>query len=224
MARSRRLAAITNFADLAAPQAPRSRGELTHGFLTGTGTAADFAGSISCSAYRGFNLLLWDGSELVYIANHGAHAGEPQRLRPGLYGLANAGLDDPWPKVTVSCSALRSRLRVAAGATGPPPAGGDPPGHGHRPDVADVLDVLEKVMADDRVPPDHSLPQRGMPLALERRVGPCFIRGTAYGTRATTALLVERDGAHLREQSFGPLGAPGARTQSTLRFAAGAAT
>jgi len=211
----RRLAAITNFAQLAPPASPRSRGELTERFLTGTDSAEAYARDLDAAAYRGFNLLLWDGAELIYVANHGADAGRPRRLGPGLYGLANAGLDEPWPKVVRSGRALRSRLGAAAEAAG---ALQEPPGHDGVLGARLVLDELAAVMSDDRVPPDHSLPQRGMPLALERRVAPCFIRGQEYGTRATTALVVDRAGVQLREQSYGPLGAPGARVDGTLCF------
>jgi len=212
-----RLAAITNFAQLTAPADPRSRGELTRQFLTGEARAEDFARDLDGAAYRGFNLLLWDGAKLVYFANHGERAGQPQRLGAGLYGLANAGLDDPWPKVIRSCRALRSRLRAAERVQGE--ADGEAaPGHDGRLSAVTVLDVLAAVMSDDRVPPDQTLPDRGMPLALERRVAPCFIRGNEYGTRATTALVLDRGGVQLREQSYGPLGAPGARVDDTLRF------
>jgi uncharacterized protein with NRDE domain len=188
--RDGRFAAVTNFAEEGASEAPKSRGQLTEAFLTGSTDAHTFAHALHTPSFRGFNLLLFDGERLVYTSNRG----HTQDLEPGVYGLANAELGAAWPKVELGRAALAETLR-----------GGAEP------------DALLEVLADRTVPPDHALPRRGRPLELERRVAPCFIAGEEYGTRASTAVIIGRDRIRFAEQEYGPAGVAGGRT--CLEFA-----
>lgn len=200
ISRSGRFATVTNFAEEGPSAAPQSRGRLPESFLSGTEGAQQFAHGLHGISYRGFNLLMWDGAELVYTSNFG----HTQDLQPGVYGLANAELGASWPKVVRGRSLLAEA--VAAGA--------DP-------------DDLIRLLADTTVPPDEALPRRGRPLELERRVAPCFIVGDDYGTRASTAVVFERtrtvngrDGLRVRlaEQEYGPGGVPGGRSRFELEL------
>jgi len=190
VSRTGRFATVTNFAEEGPSEAPLSRGRLPERFLKGRDGAHQFAHTLHGISYRGFNLLLWDGEQLVYTSNRG----HTQDLQPGVYGLANAELGAAWPKVVRGRSALASA--VAAGA--------DP-------------DALIELLADRSTPPDDALPRRGRPLELERRVAPSFIVGTDYGTRASTALVFRRlpgGGLRLRlaEQIYGAGGTTGDRS------------
>lgn len=94
-----RFAAVTNFRETPAdPLPPRSRGELTSGFLTTTRPAKNYLEEIQTRAneYRGFNLILDDGEDMYYYSNC---ADGIRRLEPGFYGLSNQLLDCNWPKV-----------------------------------------------------------------------------------------------------------------------------
>jgi len=189
-----RFATVTNFAeDAPGEEAPRSRGALVEEFLTGSSSAHDFAHHVHGPDYRGFNLLLWDGTSLVYTSNRGT----TQDLHPGTYGLANAELGATWPKVTAGVAALDTTLALGGGS-------------------AALLDIL----ADEGIPPDELLPKRGRPLELERRVAPVFIRGDEYGTRASTAVVVRDGGFEFVEQAFGPGGVVGERVRFEGSFAA----
>ena len=99
--RQGRFAAITNYRDPArtAP-APRSRGELPLQFLVSDNAPAVYLEELRNRAkdYAGFNLLLGDGENLWYYSNSAAN-NDPRLLPPGIYGLSNAQLDTPWPKV-----------------------------------------------------------------------------------------------------------------------------
>ena len=54
---------------------------------------------------------------------------------------------------------------------------------------------------------DAQLPATGVPLELERRLSSAFIRGTDYGTRASTLLAIDHDGGgFIHERRFGPEG------------------
>jgi uncharacterized protein with NRDE domain len=88
-------------------------------------------------------------------------------------------------------------------------------------------DALVELLADRSTPADEELPRRGRPLELERRVAPCFIVGEEYGTRASTAVVVERapagSGARLRvrlaEQEYGAGGEAGRRSDYAFEVA-----
>jgi uncharacterized protein with NRDE domain len=185
VSRSGRFATVTNFAEEGPSEAPLSRGQLSERFLKGQDARA-----LHGISYRGFNLLLWDGAQLVYTSNRG----HTQDLQPGVYGLANAELGAAWPKV------IQGRSALAAAVT----AGAEP-------------DALIDLLADRTQPPDQVLPRRGRPLELERRVAACFIVGAEYGTRASTAVIFRRrpDGTlqvQLAEQSYTAGGMPTARS------------
>ena len=178
-----RFAAVTNFAeDAPGEDAPRSRGALTEEFLTSTVSAHDYAHGLHGPDFRGYNLLLWDGTSLVYTSNRGT----TQDLAPGTYGLANAELGATWPKVTSGVRALDATLTGGTSADG-----------------------LLALLTDDSVPRDELLPVRGRPIEFERRAAPVFIRGDEYGTRASTVVVVRSDGFEFSEQLFGPAGEVG---------------
>jgi uncharacterized protein with NRDE domain len=184
--RTGRFAAVTNVRDLARlrTDAP-SRGDLVRGFLLDAATPAEYLDRLrpGADAYNGFNLLVGDGASLHWFSNY---APTPRRLEPGLYGLSNHLLDTPWPKVAGGKSALREVLD--AGTAIEPAA-------------------LLAVLADAEPPSDAKLPDTGVGLAHERVLASRFIASPAYGTRASTVLLVEHGGrATLTERSFLPGG------------------
>jgi uncharacterized protein with NRDE domain len=187
--RDGRFAAITNRREgIPTTGGLRSRGDLTRAFLEGGAAAGganqsaeNYARRVFDEArhYAGFNLLVGDRDGLWYCAT----AIAPIRLEPGVYGLSNGQLDTPWPKVVNGKVALRRQLAA--------------------PSIAGLLSILQ-----DRAPAtDGELPDTGIDIDLERTLSSCFIVGEEYGTRASTALLIDREGiATVAEQNFGPLG------------------
>ena len=178
-----RFAALTNIRDPGQPQGLRSRGELTAAYLKGALPPADYLRSLieRLGDYSGFNLLAGDARQLLYL---NSRDGEVQALPAGLYGLSNARLDTPWPKLQRAKQALAACL--------------------DHPDSARLLALL----ADPQPADDGQLPDTGVGLATERLLSSVFIASANYGTRASTALLVAADGRQeIRERSFGPFGA-----------------
>src|SRR5690625_7055408 len=53
--------------------------------------------------YNGFNLLTGSADELYWLNSVRQEAKE---LEPGIYGLSNAYMDTPWPKLTASKQAF----------------------------------------------------------------------------------------------------------------------
>ena len=170
--RTGRFSALTNFRDpsVVKPDAP-SRGALVTGFLT---SRASTAAGLEEIARRGaqcnpFNVLCSDGQDLgVYESTTGAG----RILDPGVYALSNHLLDTPWPKVTQAKSRLQEALNDL-------------------PQSAAMLDLLR-----DAVPAvDEELPRTGVSLELERMLSSAFVRGENYGTRCSTIVTTDREGA-----------------------------
>ena len=104
-----RFAALTNIRDPGQPPGARSRGELVAGYLRGELSVEAYLEKVASEAqhYSGFNLLVGDGQRLGYL--RGADA-VPKLLGAGVYGLSNAALDTPWPKLLKAREGLREQL------------------------------------------------------------------------------------------------------------------
>ena len=168
--RGSRFAALTNFRD---PQRNRdnaaSRGALVVEALRSADPAAAAARMLDRRAdYNPFNLLIRDGDSLLVVESE---AGRIEHLAPGIHGLSNHLVDTPWPKVRRACERLRQSLAQLP-----------------------VIDPLLGTLRDDRPAPDAELPDTGIPLPWERMLSSGFIRAPGYGTRSTTAVLVDRHG------------------------------
>lgn len=196
-----RLAAVTNVRNGAIGPGERSRGHLVRDFVLGDELAASYGEDvwIAGDEYGGFNLLLHDGQELIWVGNRPSPAW--QSVPPGVHSVSNGApsFDSgelPWPKMLHSMAVLNAWLRTV-------PADGEP-------DVAPLFAML----ADERVAPDASLPDTGVGLEMERRLAPAFIRGTEYGTRCSTVALLGKDGDSIMiERRFGPDGISAGETR-----------
>ena len=197
VARSGRLAAITNYRDgTAAKNAPRSRGQLAADFLRSTEDPRAFLERVAArtSDYGGFSLIVSDLQRMFWMSNRNRSIGE---VLPGVHGLSNHLLDTPWPKIT------RGKERISALM---------------RSDEASLIPGLQDVLADRTVAADSDLPDTGIGLQRERELSPAFIAGERYGTRASTVLLVSnRNEVVCIERRFGAGGAP--QGEAKERFA-----
>ncbi|WP_085693806.1 MULTISPECIES: NRDE family protein [unclassified Pseudomonas] len=177
-----RFAALTNIRDPGQPPAQRSRGGLVAGFLTGELSIDDYLADVveRSAQYAGFNLLLGNAHELWHF---NARDTEPVMLPPGVYGLSNAGLDTPWPKL------LKAKAALSAALDDPQP------------------ERLLALLADAQPAPEAELPDTGVGRTTESLLSSVFIASQSYGTRASTALIVQADGTRrIVERSFGPFG------------------
>lgn len=180
-----RFAALTNIRDPSAPTGSRSRGELPADFLRSELAPQAYLMEVSghVEHYSGFNLLVGDAHELWYLNSREA---VPRQLSAGVYGVSNAALDSPWPKLLNARTALRNALE--------------------RPDTEALLQLL----SDSRSAPDNELPDTGVPHAIEKMLSSVFISSADYGTRASTVLIRSADGSlEIVERSFGSEGLSG---------------
>ncbi len=169
--RGGRFAAVTNFRDPSEKRSTaRSRGALVTEFLLGTDSPARFLSNLSAREheYNGFNLILGDGASLFY---YGSREGEPRAIEPGVHGLSNHVLDEPWPKV------VRGRARMEAAL-----------------ETTDPAAPLFEMLSDTAVSADAELPATGVGIDWERRLASALITGADYGTRASTVLIVSASG------------------------------
>jgi len=198
LSRVGRFAAITNYRQRPRPaRGEHSRGELTRDFLLGTDAPGTYMREIERRAaiYTGFSLIVGDFSELWFYSNRG---NGPQRISPGVHGLSNHLLDEPWPKVRSGIAALESLLHA---------------------EEAELRHTLFDVLADREPAPDDMLPSTGLELERERAVSASFIAGEAYGTRASTVILAGTDGRVLYlERRFGPGASPAGDTELSFEL------
>jgi uncharacterized protein with NRDE domain len=181
-----RVAVVTNVrAGLAAPHDGPSRGALPVAFLAGhTGADATTSALLAeATDYAPFNLVLADDRDCWHLGNHPL---QREALAPGVHGISNGRLDAPWPKTRRLAGSLQAWIK----------AGND--------DLQPLWDAL----ADEHRADDIDLPDTGVGIDLERRLSPAFIRGDAYGTRASTIVAVDHDGRGvIHERRFGPMAA-----------------
>jgi uncharacterized protein with NRDE domain len=200
--RSGRFAAVTNYRDPArTAAAPRSRGELPLGFLAGAQTPEDFLREVAARArdYAGFNLLVGDRHALWYFTNSASMA--PRLLPAGIYGLSNASLDTPWPKVERGKALLKSLLSGDE-------AGGDACASERIAQPAMSRgrlshDALLDVVGDRQLADPGALRAQGLDGAMDPVLSAQFIVTGGYGTRSSTTLWFEaRHQVNWREHSY----------------------
>jgi uncharacterized protein with NRDE domain len=172
-----------------------SRGLLPVGALQHPGSLASWATEHPRlgRGFNGYNLVVVDplpdpslgrDAQLLYASNRDpAVQGEVNQVRalgPGVYGLSNAALDTPWPKLTRAVGAFACQ-------------------------IADKVNTaaLLRIMADRRLANDMDLPVTGVSPEWERVLSAIQVHANGYGTRSTTLCTVRRDGlVQFTERSF----------------------
>jgi uncharacterized protein with NRDE domain len=202
--RQGRWAALTNFRQAGSyRQGTPSRGQLVADFLRGDSSPQAYMEQIepNAHAFNGFNLLVGDPGSVYYLSNREDRG---RRVAGGIHGLSNHLLDTPWPKVELGKQTLHSLPDAPAEA---------------------VTEILLGCLRHCGAVPDTALPDTGVGRARERMLSPPFIVSDVYGTRASTVILLDRDGrVTIEEHAFGPLGVPQDVTRLEFLLAGGPAT
>lgn len=165
-------AALTNYRDPSIQKSdPPSRGHLVLDYLKKGDRPEHYLQSVSEKAeqYMGFNLLTGTLDQLYYYSNLENNI---LQLEPGLYGLSNHLLDTSWPKVEKAKGKLEQILRT---------------------NTIDEASLFE-LLSNDQEAPENKLPNTGIPLEIEKKVSPIFIKSDGYGTRCSTVLLIDKRG------------------------------
>lgn len=188
LTRTGRFAALTNFRN-GVPQRPqaRSRGELVADFLNSQVSPAEYTRQLMPRAreYNGFNLVVGDiygvsGPASIWYSGNQAGA-EARSLPAGQYGLSNAVLDTPWPKLQ----------RLKAGLAGL--------GEDHQ----SLVEACMRFLSDPTQAEEADLPATGVSREWERVLSSIFIVRPEYGTRAQTVVQAYASGElEATERSF----------------------
>lgn len=169
------------------PQAP-SRGHIVPQWLKGDLSMSMLWPRLAMSGYNGFNMIALDFAqgECFWINNRRVY---PERLQRGTFGLSNAQLNTPWPKVQRLKGSLKAALPEAE-------------------DAEELANTLFEALADATPAPDDHLPHTGVTQEWERLLSSPFIRSAngLYGTRNSTVIITERVHkrlvTHVMERTF----------------------
>ncbi|NRA23176.1 MAG: NRDE family protein [Oleispira sp.] len=175
-----RFAALTNHRNMTikGPEKPISRGNLVLDFLTTDISPLEYLQLLEGKAelYQGYNLLVADQQQLAYFSNRSQQA--PHILAPGIYGLSNALLNSPWPKVEKAKQQLKHWL-----------------GNKHE-------QALSELLSSTAIASDEFLPNTGIGLGMERILSSQKIITPNYGTRCSTGLVLTKKNINIEEISW----------------------
>jgi uncharacterized protein with NRDE domain len=166
------LAALTN---IRAPERLNenaiSRGKLVSQYLQSPTVDYELELQHSQFDYKGYNLLFGPWHQLKVYNNH---LNQTSNLTKGFYGLSNAELNSPWPKINKGLAQLKAYCSQ-----------GELISHDVR------QNILFDLLCDPSQALDNELPNTGVPLEWERRLSSIFIQGEEYGTRSSTILKID---------------------------------
>ncbi|WP_425915741.1 NRDE family protein [Acinetobacter sp. TSRC1-2] len=184
---SGRWAVVTNFRDATDKKIyPTSRGHLIQAFLESGLTPIRFAQALEKRQgdYAGFNLLLGDRNQAVYMSNRGE---APQVLAQGVYVVSNGLMSEHWEKT----KHLRKRFTqeflpmLQQNAT----------------TEADLEFAVWDILEDERKIIPELLPQTGINTEMEELLSSTFIQSPVYGTRCSNFLRMKNDAWLWQEKS-----------------------
>lgn len=172
--RNGRISALTNIRNPSRNnEDAKTRGELVTQFLNKDISLDAYASILESSVddYNGYNLLY--GSLLpLKMSVFNNHTLRHQQLSTGYYGLSNASLDKPWPKIERGKQALADYC-----------------------ESHNEIDtrILFRLLGDNTQADDQDLPETGVPYEWEKQLSSIFIHGEGYGTRSSTVLTVDNN-------------------------------
>lgn len=186
-----KIAAITNCHDLENATSSQfytgsvdklSRGKIVTDYLTSDSEPIVYLEKLfqQKNSYQPFNLLCGTVDHLYHF---NSREQTYTSLQEGIYGLSNASLDTPWPKVVHAKKQLDEILQQP---------------HFDKSE-------LFRMMMDQTPAPDEQLPSSPIPLELKRKTSANYIATESFGTRSTTLLLVDHnDVITFIERSYSP--------------------
>ena len=182
---SGRWAVLTNYRDgHDKSQYKTSRGKLIQDYLPSTQTPIRFAQALEqrqCD-YAGFNLVVGDHTQAVYMSNRGE---APHVLAHGVYVISNGLMNDPWQKT----QHLRKRFTQEF-----------LPMLQHTSNEAEIQHAVWDLLEDERKVSIEALPSTGIPIELEQVLSSTFIQSPIYGTRSSNFLRINAHQANWLEK------------------------
>ena len=186
VSRKGRFAAVTNFREPPKKNAgARSRGILVSEYLMTDIKAEDYLKDLldRLEQFDGFNLLVGDRNALYFL---GSLEKQIRILDTGVYGISNGIFNCTWPKVIQGKDQLVKIMNISG-----------------QPDET----LLFELLADDTIPSDDELPDTGIGLEWEQKLGSIFVKADPFGTRCSTLLSINLDGqVRFSERNFDNVG------------------
>ena len=186
ISRQGRFAAVTNVREPSNKIASAtSRGTLVSEYLMSDISTENYLEDLldRIDQFDGFNLLVGDRNALCFL---GSLEKQIRILDAGVYGISNGVFDCPWPKVNQG----KQRLAEIMNKSG---------------QVLSQADetAFFKLLADDTVPSDDELPDTGVGLEWEQKLGSIFVKADPFGTRCSTLLSIDaKNRVRFSERNF----------------------
>ncbi|RSL33402.1 NRDE family protein [Salibacterium salarium] len=175
---SGRFAAVTNVRNPMEKPSKKSRGDIVKGYLETTDPESFLENcNKNKNHFGGYNFIGGSLEHLVFSTNQNSQS--EMRLNAGIYGLSNAYLDTPWPKVVKAKARFTHILEDTPNLT---------------------CDPFFNMLTDTTEAKADALPNTGVEKTLEQKLSPLFINMDGYGTRAQTVLMVSKDGKVIIEE------------------------
>ena len=180
---SGRWAVVTNFREKNDQKFSTSRGDLIRDFLTCNLAPLRFAQQLEQTQnnYAGFNLIVGDQQQAVYMSNRGE---APQVLARGVYVVSNGLMSEHWEKT----AHLRKRFTQEFLPLL------------QQPDLKYDFDIEQRilpaawdVLEDQRKIEVDKLPTTGISLEMEELLSSSFIQSPVYGTRCSNFLFMQAE-------------------------------
>lgn len=172
---SGRWAVLTNFRDGQDVHSyATSRGHLVQTFLESILAPMHFAqdlAQVQCD-YAGFNLIIGDQQQAVYMSNRGE---APQALAPGTYVLSNGLISEHWCKTHHLHQRFNQELLPMLQQQ-------------NRYTEEEINNVVWNLLQDQAQVAVENLPDTGIDRTLEQLLSSTFIQSTSYGTRCSNFL------------------------------------
>lgn len=174
-----KFALVTNVRQGIPQTGERSRGLLVSEFVESVEPAVTDLKLLASTKhqYAGFNLLAgYLPNEIYYLSNR--YSSDWQVLKQGFYGLSNASLNTPWPKVKRGLFEFEQVVNNSQ-ITQP----------------EQLANKLFKLLRDPTQAQPEQLPDTGIGLEKELWLSPIFIEPgfMGYGTRCSTLILMNKN-------------------------------
>lgn len=181
-----RIAAVTNYHEKKPqPLPPKSRGSLVSDFLRSDTSPQKYAEHLICDVrdYQGFTLVFGKVGALFHYSNR---SNKCEQVAPGIHGLSNHLFNDNSYKVGRGRTLLKNLLS--------------------RPYSISPEDLFT-LLSDRTRTPRAALSVHGYETEKEGMYSSIFITGKEFGTRCSTAIIVDsRGNVRFSEKTFSPEG------------------
>lgn len=173
-----RWAVLTNFRDGRDQlKYETSRGQIIEDFLNSVQTPVRFAQNLEFkqNEYAGFNVLLGDLHQAVYMSNRGE---APQVLAKGVYVVSNGLMTEHWEKTGHLRTRFTQEFLPLLRTVG---------------DAATMQHQAWNILEDERKVIPELLPNTGISPQMEELLSSTFIQSPIYGTRCSNFLTLYQD-------------------------------